>query len=354
MQTFARPSFMNNRRITLKDLAKELALSASTISRALDNHPGISPETKEKVKLKAEELGFTRNSIAASFRKSKTLTIAVIAPRIDIHFHSLVISGIEEYAYKTGYNVTIFQSRDSLKREKKITETLQNNMFGGVIICQASETKAYEHFKKLTKMKMPIVFYDRVPTGLEASKIIINDYESSFRATEHLIEVGCKRIAHIGGSQSTGIFKSRFEGYEAALKKHNLPVHKELVHFTKDLSYDEGILIANKLLSEHPKPDGIFCSNDYTAVSAIQVFQKSGVKIPEQIAIVGFSNYPISKIIEPNLTTINDRAFDMGQAAAKLLIRQIEEEDDFIQSEIVTIKTELIIRESSMKSMRPK
>ncbi|MCH7398034.1 LacI family transcriptional regulator [Belliella sp. DSM 107340] len=340
---------MNKKRTTLKDLAKELGLAASTISRALDDHPGISQETKEKVLNKAEELGFTRNSIASSFRKNKTLTIGVIVPRIDIHFHSLVISGIEEYAYKAGYNVTIFQSRDSIKRESKITKILQNKMSEGVIICLGTETNSYEHFEKLNRMKIPLVFYDRVPTGFEANKIIINDYESAFKATEHLIEVGCKRIAHIGGSQSTGIFKARFEGYKAALVKHDFPMEKNLVHFTKDLSYEEGALVAKKLLALKSRPDGIFCSNDYTAVSAIQVFQKNMVKIPQEIAIVGFSNYPISKIIEPHLTTVNDRAFEMGMAAARLLIRQIEEEEDIIQTEIVTIKTELLIRESSTK-----
>ena len=340
---------MNKRRTTLKDLAKELNLAASTISRALDDHPGISLETKEKVLKKAEELGFTRNSIASSFRKNKTLTIGVIVPRIDIHFHSLVISGIEEYAYKSGYNVTIFQSRDSIKRESKITKILQNKMSEGVIVCLGTETNTYEHFEKLNRMKIPLVFYDRVPTGFEANKIIINDYESAFKATEHLIEVGCKRIAHIGGSQSTGIFKARFEGYKAALDKHNFPIEKSLVHFTKDLSYEEGALVAKKLLGLKSRPDGIFCSNDYTAVSAIQVIQKNMVKIPQEIAIVGFSNYPISKIIEPHLTTVNDRAFEMGMAAARLLIQQIEEEEDIIHTEIVTIKTELLIRESSTR-----
>ena len=340
---------MNNKRITLKDLAKELNLAPSTISRALDNHPGISTDTKESVKAKAEELGFTRNSIAASFRKNKTLTIGVIAPRIDIHFHSLVISGIEEYTYKSGYNVTIFQSRNSFKREKKITETLQNNMFAGVIICQGTETKGTDHFKKLSKMKMPLVFYDRVPTGIEANKVIINDYEASFLATEHLIEIGCKNIAHIGGPQSTGIFKSRYEGYYQAMQKHRLPINENYVQITKELTYDEGVAAAHTLLALKNKPDGIFCSNDYTAVSAIQVFQKNGLKVPEQVAVVGFSNYPISKIIEPNLSTVNDRAFEMGQAAAKLLIRQIEDKDDLIESEIVTLKTELIIRESSKR-----
>ncbi|ERM81137.1 hypothetical protein P872_20670 [Rhodonellum psychrophilum GCM71 = DSM 17998] len=340
---------MKKKRITLVDLAKELELAASTISRALDNHPGISIETKEKVLKKAEELGFTRNSIASSFKKNKTLTIGVIVPRIDIHFHSLVISGIEEFAYKAGYNVTIFQSRDSLEREKEITKILQNKMSEGVIICLGTETNSYEHFEKLNRMKVPLVFYDRVPTGMEANKIVINDFESAFKATEHLIEIGCKRISHIGGNQSTGIFKARFEGYKAALTKHDFPIDESLIYFTKDLSYEEGALFAEKLVDLVPRPDGVFCSNDYTAVSAIQVFQKKLVKIPEEVAIVGFSNYPISKIIEPHLTTVNDRAFEMGLAAAKLLIGQIEEEEEIIQTEIITIKTELLIRESSSR-----
>tara|TARA_R110002020_G_scaffold122487_2_gene277823 strand:- start:1246 stop:2271 length:1026 start_codon:yes stop_codon:yes gene_type:complete len=340
---------MKNPRITLKDLAKELNVAPSTISRALDDHPGISKATKEKVQKKAEELGFTLNSIASSFRKKKTHTIGVIVPRIDVHFHSLVISGIEEFAYKTGYNVTIFQSRDSLKREIKIAKILQNRMVEGIIVCLGTETDTYAHFEKFDRLKLPLVFYDRVPANFGANKIVINDFESAFTATEHLIDMGCKRIAHIGGSQTTSIFKARWEGYRAALEKHSLGYAEALVQFTKELSYDEGVTAARKLLALRPRPDGIFCANDYTAVSAIQVFRKAMVKIPEEVAVVGFSNYPISKIIEPNLTTVNDRAFEMGQAAAKLLIRQIEEDENGIQTEIVTIKTALLVRESSKR-----
>ncbi|WP_445733374.1 LacI family DNA-binding transcriptional regulator [Mariniflexile sp.] len=341
---------MKNTRITLKDLAKDLNLSASTISRALGNHPAISASTKKKVQKKAEELGFVPNSIASSFRKKKTQTIGVIVPRIDIHFHSLVISGIEEFAYNNGYNVTIFQSKDLLKREKEIVKILQNKMVDGIIVCLGIETKSCDHFKKINKLGIPLVFYDRVPTDFDANKIVINDFESAYLATEHLIKNGCKRIGHISGSQTTNIFKARLEGYKAALKKHNLPIEASLILFTNNLSYEEGVQCAEKYLAISEKPDGIFCANDYTAVSVIQVFRKAEIKIPEEVAIVGFSNYPISKIIEPHLTTINDRAFQMGEAATKLLIRQIEEKDDSITSETITLKTELIVRESSTRN----
>ncbi|TBW28626.1 LacI family DNA-binding transcriptional regulator [Gramella sp. KN1008] len=340
---------MKQSRTTLKDLAEDLNLSPSTISRALANHPAISDATKKKVQKKAEELGFIPNSIASSFRKKKSQSIGVIVPRIDIHFHSLVISGIEEFAYKTGYNVTIFQSKDSTTREKEIVKLLQNKMVEGVIICLAIETYDYDHFKKFKKLGVPLVFYDRVPSNYDTNKIVINDFESAFKATEHLIKRGCKRIAHIAGNQSTPIFKERLEGYKSAIRKHNLSFDEKLIIPCKSLSYEEGVQCAESFLKFSSIPDGIFCANDYTAVSVIQVFRKAGMRIPEDTAVVGFSNYPISRVIEPHLTTINDRAFQMGVEASKLLIRLIEDEKRTLKSETISLETELIVRESSMK-----
>ncbi|MBE8714221.1 LacI family DNA-binding transcriptional regulator [Sphingobacterium hungaricum] len=335
-------------RVTITDLAEELNLSASTISRALANHPGISEATKRMVNEKAEKLGFTPNSIASSFRSKKTKSLGVIVPRIDIDFHSRVISGIEEFAYKTGYHVTIFQSQDSYKREKEIVKILQTKMVEGIIMCLAMETKNYDHLKKLTNSKIPLVFYDRTPDAFETNKVMINDFESAYVATEHLIQTGCKRLAHIAGNQSTGIFRSRLEGFKAALKANDLPIHEELIKETANLRYEEGVKCANELLELDELPDGVFCANDYTAASMVQVLNKHKISIPDQVAVVGFSDYPISKIIEPNLTTINDRAFQMGEAAAKLLIGQIEDSDsDIIDYQIITLKTELVIREST-------
>ncbi|WP_457866232.1 LacI family DNA-binding transcriptional regulator [Salegentibacter sp. F14] len=338
---------MLKKRITIKDLARELGYAPSTISRALNNHPAISKKTKEEVQKAVKKLGYTQNSIASNFRKNTMLSIGIIVPRIGIHFHSLVISGIEEMAYMRKYNVTIFQSQDSLDREKEIAKILQTKMVDGIIVCLALETNNYDHFNQLKDNKVPVVFYDRVPENYEASKIVINDYQSAYKATEHLISSGCKRIAHISGNPEVSIYKERLKGYKAALVKHNIPLDEKLIEYTKDLNYDEGVYSAKKFLNLEHKPDGIFCANDYTAVSTIQVFKKANYSIPGDISVVGFSNYPISRIIEPTLTTINDRAFEMGQAAANLLIRQIEEKSEIISSETVVLETELIIRDSS-------
>jgi LacI family transcriptional regulator len=338
---------MASSRITIKDLAERMNLSFSTISRALHDHPSIGKKTTQEVKKMAKELGYFPNSVASNLRISKTHTIGIIVPRIDIHFHSLVVSGIEEVAYKLGYTVTIYQSRNSLEREMSIAKILQKNMADGIIICLGLETKDCSHFMRFNELQIPMVFYDRVSDDFNASKVVIDDFDAAFNATEHLILGGCKRIAHIAGCQSTNIFKARLNGYKSALLKHNLEFDEALVQYTSELSYEEGVTCANNILSQKVIPDGIFCANDYTAISAIQVFTKAGYHVPNDIAVIGFSNYPISKIIEPKLTTIDDRAFEMGQTAARLLIRQIEEKNLLVASETIVLKTDLIKRDST-------
>ncbi len=340
---------MPGSKVTIKDLAKRLSLSPSSISRALHNHPSISEKTTREVWELASELGYFPNSLASSLRKKKTNMIGVVVPRIDIAFHSHVISGVEEVAYKMGYNITIYQSRDSIDREVAITQQLQTNMAAGIIACLAIETKNCDHFVKFNKLKVPLVFYDRVSNDFQASKVIIDDYEAAFKATQHLISIGCKKIAHIAGCQTTGIFSARLQGYKEALAKSNLDFDPSLVCFATDLNYEEGARCARKLLRQPVIPDGLFCANDYTAIGAMQVIKKMKIKIPEDIAVVGFSNYPVSTIIEPSLTTIDDRAVEMGKAAARLLIRQIETRDDNIASESIVIKTDLVIRESTVR-----
>ncbi len=335
---------------TIKDLAKELNLSPSTISRALADHPKISQATKKLVSEKANDMGFRLNAIASSFRSKRTKSIGIIVPRIDIDFHSRVISGIEEYAHKSGYHVIIFQSKDSYQLEKQIIQNLQNMLVEGMIICLAMETANFEHLKTLIRTKLPIVFYDRSPETFNVNKVTIDDFESAFNATEHLIRMGSKNIVHIAGNQSTDIFRARLEGYKAALRSHSLPVQEDHIFITDKLTYQEGLACTAELLLLNPLPDGVFCANDYTAASVVQTLNKRNIKIPDQIAVVGFSNYPIAQIIEPNLTTVNDRAIQMGEAAAKMLIQHIQDNDfDIIDHQVVTIKTELIVRASSAR-----
>jgi LacI family transcriptional regulator len=338
---------MEDSRITIKDLAARLNLSVSTISRALSHHPSISAKTTKEIWDLASELGYFPNNVASSLRKQKSNMIAVIAPRIDIYFHSRVISGIEDVAYKNGFSVTIYQSMDSYEREVEITKNIRKNMVAGVIACLATETISSKHYDEFSHFKIPLVLYDRVGSNLPASKVIIDDFNAAFKATEHLLRSGCKRIAHIAGCQTAGIFQSRLEGYMSALENNGVQLNDTFVCIAEELTISDGAKCMKKFMKLSERPDGVFCANDYTAIGAIQEIKKANLYIPDDIAVVGFSNYPEATIIEPTLTTIDDRAFDMGKAATKMLIRQLEEKSAYIDSETIIIKTDLIIREST-------
>ncbi|WP_423127786.1 LacI family DNA-binding transcriptional regulator [Gaoshiqia sp. Z1-71] len=340
---------MKNERVTITKLAGLLGVSPSTVSRALQNHPSIGKETCKKVQKLAVRLGYFPNSIAANLRRKKTNFIGVIVPRIDRHFHSYAISGMEEVANKAGYYVGIFQSNDSYQRETENVKVLLSNRADGVIACLALETNQYDHFLKLKENNTPLVFFDRVCYEIESSRILIDDFDAAFKVCEHLISMGCTRIAHIAGNQNSSIFRNRLEGYKAALKKNQIEVDHELICYANDLDREEGWTFAGQLLHREKRPDGLFCANDVTAVSAIQYAKKENLKIPEELAVAGFSNTPASMIIEPALTTIDDHAFEMGQAAARLLIRQIERYDEHIASETVFIRNDLIIRKSTLR-----
>jgi len=260
------------------------------------------------------------------------------------------MSGIEEVANEAGYYVAIFQSNDSYQREVENVRMLLSNSADGVIGCLALETSNFDHYLKLNQHNIPLVFYDRVSNEVESSKVFIDDFGAAFKACEHLISVGSKRIAHIAGNQNLSVYKDRLEGYKACLEKNNIEVDNDLICLSEILSAEEGREFALKLLTMTNPPNGLFCANDETAISAIQVAKDLNLKIPEDFAVVGFSNSPASTIIDPPLTTVDDHAFEMGQAAARLLIRQIEYKDINVTSEMIMMKSDLIIRESSQKT----
>lgn len=343
---------MEEKRITITKLAEQLQVSPSTVSRALQDHPSIGKETCKKVQKLASKLGYFPNSVASNLRRKKTNLIGIMIPRIDRYFHSHSIRGIEEEANKAGYYVAIFQSNDSYQKEIENARMILSNRADGVIACLALETSKYDHFKKFKEHNTPLVFYDRVCYEIESSKILIDDFEAAYKATEHLISVGCKRIGHIAGNQNSVIFTRRLEGYKAALQKYNMKVDEELICYGNTLSSEEGSKLTKKLLHLPNPPDGLFCANDNTAVSAIQVAKQNNLHVPDDVAIVGFSNTPASTIIEPSLTTIDDHAFEMGQSAARLLIRQIENNDVNVVSETITIRNDLIVRGSSSRALK--
>ena len=340
---------MRKPKITIKEIAKQLNVSPSTISRALMNHPSIGKKTTSEVQKLAKKLGYVRNTVASNLRRSKTNMIGVIIPRIDRYFQSSAISGIEEVASKAGYFVNIFQSNNSYEREKENARMVLSSQADGVIACLALETNNYDHLTIFKENSIPLVFFDRVCNDIESHKVVIDDFSAAMKATEHLWFVGCRRIAHIAGNQRIAIFRDRLSGYRAALEKHHILPDDNLVYFTEDLSSEEGENAALKFLTLSNRPDGVFCSNDTSAISLIQTVKRNGLTVPGDIAVVGFSNTPTSLIIDPALTTIDDHAFEMGQAAARLLIRQIEGPRQDLATETIMIRNDLIIRDSTQK-----
>jgi LacI family transcriptional regulator len=339
---------MENSEITIHDIAKILNIDSSTVSRALNNSPRVAQKTKNKIQAKAHELGYQRNHLASNLRKNKTYTLGVIVPRISRHFFSSAIAGIEETAFKAGYNVIICQSLESLEREESIINTLIANRVDGVLISISMETLNYQHLEGLKQRNIPFVFFDRHCNISGHSNVVIDDFNAAFKATDHLIKENCKEIAHFAGPQELEIYKNRLRGYKAALNKYNFSFREELV-IPSRLMKTDGERNVQLMLETSYNVDGLFCANDVIAIGAIKYLKQLGKKIPEEIAIVGFSNETISSVIEPALTTIHQSGSKIGIAAANLLMEKMS--DNNIHKTI-TIKTDLIIRKSSLKAIK--
>ncbi|MDH4057542.1 MAG: LacI family transcriptional regulator [Cyclobacteriaceae bacterium] len=342
--------------VTIKDIARELGISPSTVSRALKDHPDISPKTKKAVNELAEKLNYQPNIVALNLRQSKTNTIGVIIPEIVHFFFSTVISGIEDVAYSAGYNVILTQSNESQEREILDIKALFNSRVDGMLMSISRDTTNFDHIETTITKGVPIVFFDRVYANEEASKIIVDDFTGAKEATLHLIEQGYRNIAHLEGPPNLDISKQRLEGYKEALKDNKIPFRKELVAICPSGTIEEGKQATEKLLNSKNRPDAIFATNDPAAMGSMQAIKAMGLKIPNDVAVVGFSNWFFSALMDPPLTSVDQPGFEMGQEAARLLIRQIEkkDKDDLdIAPEIKVLKTRLIIRESSLKKKKP-
>lgn len=330
---------------TIHDIARALNIDSSTVSRALNDSPRVSAKTKRKILDKATELGYQRNILASNLRTNKTNTIGVIVPRISRNFFSSVISGIEETAQKAGYSVIICQSFEDFEREKKLMETLFSNRVDGILISISMQTDNYDHLTPYLNHGGSIVFYDRPCNFENCSSISVDDYKASFIATEHLIQNGCKNIVHFSGPQINDLYKNRRQGYIDALKKYGIEFKEDYCLESK-LSEEDGVIFAKKI-TEMENVDGIYSSNDTAAIAAIQYLKSQGVSIPNDIAVVGFNNDPISSVIEPALTTVNQPDFEMGKMATTLLIHKIEKKSTEKEQRVLDI--ELIVRASSQK-----
>lgn len=334
--------------ITIYDIADELNISPSTVSRALKDHKSIGKETKKAVIKLANKRGYRPNSIAASLRSKKTNNIGVVISWINRPFISSLISGIEMEANLKGYNVIISQSHDSYQNEVANARALFDSRVAGVVVSLAMETADYEHFLQFIRNDIPVVFVDRAIEDLNCDLVVIDNYSAGFSATEHLIAQGCRKIAHIGGSRLRNVYRERQRGYLDALKANNLPIADEYVFESERLSAEEGTRCADELLSSKNPPDGIFVANDTAAVSVIQYAKRRGIKIPEELAVIGFNNDPISMIVEPALSTISHPAVEMGRIAAQQVLNK-KDNKHIVRSESIILKTEVIVRESSLR-----
>ena len=334
--------------VTIYDIAQKLALSSATISRGLQNHPAINKNTRKKIQDAAKELGYRHNNFASNLRKQKTNTIGVIVHELNSNFITSVLAGIEKITTEAGYDLIIAHSSESFQKEAANALNLFHKRVDGLIASLAFNTDGLEHYKPYEEKGIPVIFFDRVEENGESTKVIIDNYKCGYEATSHLIEQGCKRIVLVTANLKRNVYAQRHKGYMDALFDHGLPYHKEHV-LIKDLSEQFGVEAALQMMKMKPMPDGAFITNDFSAAVCMQTLKEHGIRIPEDIAIVGFNNDAISKIVEPQLTTINYPGKDIGEIAARNLINHLKGITNIKHTNTIVVRSELIIRKSSLK-----
>lgn len=337
--------------VTLKEIADKLNISVTTVSKALKDYPDVSKKTRGLVRELAKTLNYKPNTFAVNLRTKESKTIGLVIPVIDHHFFSSVIKGIISQAEKKGYLVIILQSNESYELEKKQIDLLLSQRVDGILISLANGTADFSHLNEVISQEKPLVMFDKIAKIVKCSKIIIDDRKAAYIATQHLIDIGCKRIAHFRGALLPQNSIDRFLGYKKALLDNNLLYDPSLVYICEcgDMSFEEGKKNAKQLLKDHNDVDGIFINTDLVAIGAMTQFNKQGVKIPEDISIVGFSNWFMSSVISPKLTTINQPGFKMGKTAFKQLYKEIKaiKKKKPKAPKIITLETELIKRDST-------
>lgn len=335
--------------ITLKQIAETLGISITTVSKALKNYPDVSAKTKNAVLELANSLQYTPNSFAVNLRTKESRTIGLIIPEVVHHFFSNVINGIIAEAEKNGYLVIILQSNESLELEKKQVALLLNKRVDGIIMSLSNESNNDEHVKEIVRRGIPFVLFDKISKLLNCSKVIIDDQKAAFNAVQHLIDNGCKKIAHIRGPVNPQNAIDRFLGYKKALEKNNLKYDPNLVYTCKNVTFDEGKEFAKRIANEQPDVDGIFVITDLVAVGVLDYFNEVKIIVPHQVKIIGFSNWFMSQVITPKLSTVDQPSYEMGTQSFAVLLEEMQCKKDSIPFKFKTIELEtaLIIRESS-------
>lgn len=335
----------NKTHVSLKDLAEELGVSVSTVSRALKDSPEVGEDMRERIKKLARERNYRPNPFAMSLLKNSPRIIGIIVPDIVTHFYSSIISGISDVARANHYSVIITSSYEQYELEKQCVEDLVNIRVEGIIACISQETTDYSHFEALTRQYIPIVFFDRVCLCGSCSSVVADNVESSKVATEHFLQNGSKRIGFIGGANHLDIVKQRKHGYLEALRQYHIPIEKELVVCEK-MTYEEGREATRKLLSLPNPPDAILAMNDTLAFAAMKEIKKQGLRIPQDIALIGYTDELHSNYVEPALTAMTHQTYEMGKTACNLLLQHLQKEQKPRQ---VVVPAHLVVRGSSVK-----
>jgi LacI family transcriptional regulator/LacI family repressor for deo operon, udp, cdd, tsx, nupC, and nupG len=329
----------------MKDIARELGISVATVSRALKDSPRISEERRKVIQQYAREHNFYPNVIGEALRHSRVMpskVIGVIVPEFTHYYFSSILTGIEEAAMSRGYYIMVALSNEMYEREARICEMFNRQKVCGVIVSQAKDTHNYDHFQKLIDSNIPIVFYDRICTGVNASRVVVDDYMGAYNAVTYLIETGCKRIAYYGGPVQLEISKNRYNGYKDALLKHGMQIDETIISVCDNRADAE--LITPKLMAIETPPDGYFAVNDDTAIGILYTVKHAGLRVPEDVSICGFTNGQRAVACDPMLTTVEQRGKRVGEEAAEILIDKVEGHSPIDKVEKRIVRTRLVIR----------
>ena len=341
---------MKSAQVTIHDIARILKISASTVSRALSDHPRISTGTKKRVRALAKKLHYQPNIIASNLRVGKTNTVGIVVPRINRNFFSNVIGGFEEIVSNAGYRMMITQTNEDYNKEVENIKALINARVDGIIISLSAETKDYSHLNLVQRNGIALIFFDRVPENIESSKVVIDDLDGAYNAVSHLISQGCKKIAHFAGPGHINIYSNRKKGYLNALKNSSINIEDNFI-INNVLTKDKGFSTCKHLMNLKDKPDAIFAASDYSALGAMIYLKENNYKIPEDVAMVGFANEPFTGLIEPGLTSVDQHSNEIGIEVAKLFLDEVQHGEVGTICRDIIIKPDLIIRKSSLKKI---
>ena len=333
--------------VTIYHIAEKLNVSASTVSRALRGHPNIRPETIDSVKKMAQKLNYQTNTLAQSLRERRTRTLGVIIPEIHPYFYGSVLNGIEEFAFRKGYHLIVSKSSETYEREMMQVFALANQV-DGILACLSQETRKQDHFKQLRQQGVPLVFFDRAPEKFPAHKILFDNEACSFLLTEHLIRAGFKRIAHLTGPKHLMVCQDRLKGFYKALDRYQIGSHPDLV-LTTGFGYQEGRSGFQKLMKQEAPPDAIFAGSDQIATAVAVEARRIGLVMPRDLGLVAFGSDPLNALLEPAITGLAPKGFDMGSAAAQLCIREIESTNATSKPRTELLSCDIIIRQSSVR-----